>query len=156
MTPPCGEKKIITQDVRSRAYYPLNVVILTISILYNISAPRMSDSVESNVLLRSTSLLERAFESESDLAHHLNKEGYLKDDDYDDVINPKTMLSRKENASILAGGIKNKVEQNPQRYHEFLKDLRLSPRKYGDVVDLLDKHFGEYLIQGESVANKIE
>ena len=93
LTPPCGEKKIITQDVRSRAYYPLNVVILTISILYNISAPRMSDSVESNVLLRSTSFLERAFESDSDLAHHLNKEGYLKDDDYDDVINPKTMLS---------------------------------------------------------------
>ena len=51
----------------------------------------MSNSVESNVLLHSTSLLERAFESNSDLAHHLNKEGYLKDNDYDDVINPKTI-----------------------------------------------------------------
>ena len=87
--------------------------------------------------------------SDSDLAHHLNKEGYLKDDDYDDVINPKTNAMRKEKASILVAGIKNKVEQNPQRYHEFLKHLRLSPRKYGDVVDVLDKHFVEYLIQGE-------
>ena len=102
----------------------------------------MGEEVESRVLLRCTSQLENAFESDSDLAHHLNGEGYLKDDDYESVVNPSSLLSKREKASVLVGGIRNKVALKPERYHDFMKYLRLNPRKYGDIVSILDATYG--------------
>ena len=105
----------------------------------------MNDDVESLVLLDCTVQLENALEADTDLAHFLHKEGFLKDDDYEDVINPKSLLNRKEKASILVAGIKNKVTLNSQRYHVFLKHLRLFPRKYGDIVHILDASYGRFV-----------
>ena len=104
----------------------------------------MGDNLESTVLLVCTSQLEKAFESDRDLAHHLNKEGYVKDDEYNEVTDPKSIISKREKASILVSGIKKTVALNSQRYHDFLDYLRLSPRKYGDIVGILDNVYGEY------------
>jgi len=103
----------------------------------------MGEEVESRVLLRCTSQLENALESDSDLAHYLNSEGYLKDDDYETVVNPTSALSRREKASLLVGGVKNKVALKPERYHDFVKHLRLNARKYGDIVSILDATYGK-------------
>ena len=106
----------------------------------------MADEVESRVLRRCSSQLENAFESDSDLTHYLNSEGYLKDNDYEEIVNPNSTLSKRDKASILVKGVKNKVSLNANRYHEFLKHLRLNTRKYGDIVDILDSAYGKLFI----------
>ena len=104
----------------------------------------MGENLESTVLVVCTGQLERAFECDRDLAHHLNKEGYVKDDEYNEVTDPKSMLSKREKASILVSGIKKTVALKSQRYHDFLDYLKLYPRKYGDIADILDNVYGEY------------
>ena len=104
----------------------------------------MGENLESTVLVVCTGQLERAFECDRDLAHHLNKEGYVKDDEYNEVTDPKSMLSKREKASILVSGIKKTVALKSQRYHDFLDYLQLYPRKYGDIADILDNVYGEY------------
>ncbi len=103
----------------------------------------MAETVESLVLLRCTSQLEIAFESDVDLAHYLNVEGYLKNDEHEAVINPSSVLTKREKSSILVRGIKNKIELNSNRYHELLRHLRLNARKYKDIVDILDTEYGK-------------
>jgi len=103
----------------------------------------MGDNIEYQVLLHLTSQLELEFEGDIDLAHFLNREGYIKDNDYSDVINPKSLLSRNNKSSILVSGIKHKVASYPERYYGLIDHLRSNSRKYGDIVNLLDVKFSE-------------
>ncbi len=98
----------------------------------------MSESKEYLALVGTTSQLEKAFESDTDLYHYLHLKGYIKDDHYNEVINPRSALSKKEKSSMVVSAIRQKVALNSQRYYVLLNYLRLNPRKYGDVVNLLE------------------
>ena len=102
----------------------------------------MGDADEYTVLLHLTSKLEQEFEGDTDLAHYLHEQGYIKDNDYSDIIDPKSLLSRRDKSSLLVSGIRQKVALYPRKYHDIVDYLRLNSRKYGDIVNLLDIKLG--------------
>ncbi len=60
---------------------------------------------------------------------------------YEDVNNPKSLLSASEKAGLLVTGIKNKVKLNPKNYHKLLEYFHKDQRMYGDIADILDKEY---------------
>ena len=97
-----------------------------------------SESIESATLVSCTASLELALRSDRNIAHYLFKESFIKQDIYDDVNDPKSRLSTAEKAGVLVTGIKNTVELNPNRYHKLTAHLRNSPRRYGDIIKILN------------------
>ncbi len=104
----------------------------------------MSQS-EYKTLLQCTKKLEIALKSDRNILNFLNLEGFIKPSIYEDVNNPKSLLSASEKAGLLVTGIKDKVELNPKNYHKLMRHFHQDRRMYGDIADILDE---EYRKQG--------
>ena len=88
-----------------------------------------------------TEELETALHSDKPILHFLNREGFIKPNVYDEVSNPKSLLSEEERAHLVVTGIRNKVKLNPKNYHTLLKYFHKDRRMYGDIADILDKEY---------------
>ncbi len=95
---------------------------------------------EYRTIIHCTEELETALQSDRAILHFLEGEGFIEPNVYDDVTNPKSLLS----ASVLVTGIKKKVDLNPKNYHKLMRHFHQDRRMYGDIADILDK---EYLKQ---------
>ncbi len=102
----------------------------------------MSENV---TIARCTEKLEIALESDKPILNFLDMEGFIKPNIYEDVNNPKSMLSVSEKAGLLVTGIKNKIKLNPKNYHKLMRHFHQDRRLYGDIADILDE---EYRKQG--------
>ncbi len=96
-------------------------------------------------LVNCTAKLVIALRSDTSILHYLDREGFIKPNIYEDVNNPKSMLSASEKAGLLVSGIKDKVELNPKNYHKLMRHFHQDRRLYGDIADILDE---EYRKQG--------
>ena len=110
----------------------------------------MEESREYNTLVKCTRQLETALRGDRDIAHYLYEESFLKKDDYDDVIDPNSRLSRVDKAGVLVTAIKEKVELNHDNYHKLVKYFHSNRKKYEDIVKILDKEY-EILGKGTSI-----
>ncbi len=68
-----------------------------------------AESKEYITLVNCTAKLVIALRSDTAILHFLDKEGFIKPNIYEDVSNPKSMLSASEKAGLLVTGIKDKV-----------------------------------------------
>ena len=100
-----------------------------------------AETKEYITLVNCTVKLVIALRSDDSILHYLNKEGFIKPNIYEDVRNPKSMLSASEKAGLLVTGIKDKVELNRKNYHKFVNHLRQNIRLYGDIVEILDNEY---------------
>ena len=100
---------------------------------------------EYKTILQCTKEVEIALESDKDILNFLDREGFIKPSIYEDVSNPKSLLSASEKAGLLVTGIKNKVRLNPKNYHKLMRHFHQDRRLYGDIADILDE---EYRKQG--------
>ena len=100
---------------------------------------------EYETILQRTKEVEIALESDKDILKFLDREGFIKPSIYEDVGNPKSLLSASEKAGLLVTGIKNKVRLNPKNYHKLMRHFHQDRRLYGDIADILDE---EYRKQG--------
>ncbi len=99
-----------------------------------------AESKEYITLVNCTAKLVIALRSDTAILHFLDK-GFIKPNIYEDVSNPKSMLSASEKAGLLVSGIKDKVELNPKNYHKFVDHLRRDRRMYRDIVEILDDEY---------------
>ena len=110
----------------------------------------MEESREYSTLLKCTRQLETALRGDRGIAHYLHEEGFLKTDDYDDVLDPNSRLSRVDKAGMLVTAIKKKVKLNPDNYHKLIKYFYSNMKKYEDIMKILDKEY-ETLGKGTSM-----
>ncbi len=98
---------------------------------------------EYKTILQCTEELEAALESDKAILNFLNREFFIKPSIYEDVNNPKSLLSASEKAGLLVTGIKNKVKLNPNNYHKLMRYFHQDRGMYGDILDK------EYRKQGD-------
>ncbi len=98
-------------------------------------------SEEYVTIVQCTEKLEIALESDKAILNFLDREGFIKPNIYEDVNNPKSMLSASEKAGLLVTGIKNKVKLNLKNYHKLIRHFHQDRRLYGDIADILDEEY---------------
>ncbi len=96
---------------------------------------------EYRTIVHCTEELETALQSDRAILNFLDRKGYIKPSVYEDVNNPKSLLSEDEKARRLVTGIRHKVELNLKNYHKLLKYFHKDRRMYGDIADILDKKY---------------
>ncbi len=106
---------------------------------------------EYRTIIHCTEELESALLSDRAILLFLVGEGFIEPNVYDDVTNPKSLLSASEKAGLLVTGIKDKVKLNPKNYHQLMRYFHQNRRMYGDIADILDK---EYLKQGGKLTHR--
>ena len=79
--------------------------------------------------------------SDKDIPHHLHAKGFITKDIYDDVINPRCMLSASDRACELVSGIRRTVERSPTQYNKLVSFLREKGDRYNDIVKILDEEY---------------
>ena len=101
----------------------------------------MADSKEHETLRKKTKEMEIALRSDRDIVHFLYRERFISHDVYEEVLDPRSMLTATEKSSKLVICIRNKVKLNPQNYHKLLHHFRQDRRNYGDITDILDNEY---------------
>ncbi len=93
-------------------------------------------------IVKCTDKLENALQYDRDIAHFLFENGFICKDVYEDVLNPKSMLSVGDKAGLLVSGIRKKVELNPQNYMKLIKHLRRD-EKYSDILFIMESVYSD-------------
>ena len=101
----------------------------------------MEESKEYSTIVKCRRKLEIALESDRDIAQFLLQQGFITQERYDEVINPKSNLTDADKASMLVTAIRNRVELNPRNYHKVVNHLRQNTIRYGDIVEILDQQY---------------
>jgi hypothetical protein len=113
------------------------------------------DSPEFRTLRVCTAQLETALKGlDRNLIHFLNREGFIKDEVHDHILNPVTMLRDDQKAWELAKWIIHRVKQHPPSYHVFLGRLKLSGKVYEPIVGILEAEFAKQASPGMSVMSR--
>ena len=102
----------------------------------------MSDSEEYRTVVKCTKQLEIALQSDRDIAHFLHQEGFVTEEVYDDVLNPRSTLTDHQKAGKLVTAIRNKVELSAQDYHTFVNHLR-NNKINKTIVMILDEEYNK-------------
>lgn len=102
----------------------------------------MSESREYTILFKCTEKMKLAPSSSSSLLHSLFMKGLINRALYDDLSEPRSMLSRRDKVNMLVRAIQNAVELNPKKYHVLMDILSQNKREYGDILDIL-KEYGK-------------
>ena len=111
-----------------------------------------AESKEYITIVNCTAKLVIALRSDASILHYLDREGFIKPNIYEDVNNPKSLLSASEKAGLLVTGIKDKVELNPKKYHKFVDHLRQNMRMYDDIVEILDNEYNSQSVRTTPVS----
>ena len=101
----------------------------------------MSSTKEYLTIVACATKLATALHSDKDIPHHLHAKGFITKDIYDDVINPRCMLSASDRACELVSGIRRTVERSPTQYHKLVTYLRENGDRYNDIVKMLEEEY---------------
>ena len=101
----------------------------------------MTSSTEYLTIVTCASQLATALHSDRDIPHHLHAKGFITKDIYDDVINPRCMLSASDKACELVSGIRRAVERSPTNYNKLVSFLRENGDRYNDIVKILEEEY---------------
>ena len=101
----------------------------------------MAESKEYSTIVKCRRKLEIALESDRDIAQFLLQQGFITQERYDEVINPKSSLTDADKVSMLVTAIRNRVELNPRNYHKVVDHLRQNIIRYRDIIEILDKQY---------------
>ena len=102
---------------------------------------KMTDSKEYLTVVNCNRKLEIALESDRDIAQFLFQHGFITQERFDEVNNPKSNLTATAKASMLVTDIRNQVELNPDNYHKVVNHLRQNIKRYGDIVEILNQDY---------------
>ena len=97
--------------------------------------------VECRTILNCTKQLKLTLKGDQDIALFLYQSGFIARPLYNEVLNATSMLSEEQKAMKLLSRISDAVEVNPQKYNQFIDQLRKNPRLYEDIVSILDQKF---------------
>ena len=114
-----------------------------------------SKSKEHSTIVKCNRELEIAFKSDRDIAQFLLQQGFITQERYDEVDNPKSNLTDAQKASMLVTAIRDRVELNPRNYHKMVNHLHKNIIRYGDIIEILEKEYPpeEYPVPDPSAAN---
>ena len=82
-----------------------------------------------------------ALKSDREIALFLHQQQIIKKELYDEINEPKSMLSATDKVVRLLTAIKDRVSVERHHYHTFVDHMRLKPRVYGDIVGILDREY---------------
>ena len=101
----------------------------------------MAESKEYSTIVKCSRDLEIVLEeSNKDIAKFLFQQGFISKERHDEVINPKSLLTGADKASMLVTTIRNRVELNPRNYHKVVDYMRQNII-FRDVVAILDAEY---------------
>ena len=112
----------------------------------------MAETSEYITVVNRTGELETALGSDREISQYLNQQGFISDEDYANVTSATSKLTPVQKAGILVTGIKKKIKLNRQNYHRLVDHLRKNPRKYDDIVIILDEEYSR-VSQQDNVAS---
>ena len=101
----------------------------------------MTESKEYSTIIKCRRKLEIALENDRDIALFLLQQGFITQERYDEVINPKSLLTDTDKASMLVTAIRNRVELNPHNYHKVVDHLCQNTKRYGDISEILNQQY---------------
>ena len=102
----------------------------------------MSDSPELRTVRKCTSRLETALKAlDRDLVHFLGDEGFFPSDVYDEILNPRSMMTEAERAGELVKWIKNRVKQDPGSFHKLLYHFKQRGALYQPIAAKLSAEY---------------
>ena len=101
----------------------------------------MAESKEYAIITKCSWKLEIALKSDRDIVLFLLQQGFITQEHYDEVSNPKSNLTEAEKVSMLVTAIRNRVELNPRNYYKMVDHLRQNRIRYGDIVEILDQEY---------------
>ena len=105
----------------------------------------MSEPIELTTIRNLASELETALHGvDRNLLYYFNKEGFITDDVCDDVLNPRSVLREGEKAGELVRAIKNRVKQEPHKYHLLVDHLMSVGKCYYPIVRKLKEEFKKF------------
>ena len=107
----------------------------------NHALPGESESKEYSTIFNCESQLKIALKSDREIALFLHQRGIIKKEPYDEINEPKSMLSATDKVGKLVTAIKESVSLNPANYYIFVNYMRQNTRVYGDIVGILDKYY---------------
>ena len=101
----------------------------------------MTDSKEYSTVVNCMKQLEIALKSDRYIAQFLLQQGFITQELYDEVTNPKSNLTETEKAGMLVTAIRNRVELNPRNYHKVVDHLHQNIIRHKDIVEILDQEY---------------
>ena len=101
----------------------------------------MGDSREYCTVRNCSSELERALQEDRDIVYFLNGKGFITDNDCEELLHPKTVLTSAQKAGQLVGAIKRRVSLSRQDYHTLVEHFRQNRRMYGNILDILEREY---------------
>lgn len=102
----------------------------------------MSDSIELITVKECTPQLETALRGiDTEVVHFLYHEGFITDNVRDKVLNPASCLSEADKASELVKWIRNRVQQDRESYHIFLRRLKESGKLYQPIAGKMEAEY---------------
>ncbi len=118
-------------------------MIWIISIIGHITSSLLAmSSREYKTIVRCSSQFATALHSDRNIPHHLHAEGFLTKEIYDDIINPRCILSESDKACELVSGIRRRMEQSPTDFHKLMDYLKSQEEgKYREIVRLLEETY---------------
>lgn len=101
-------------------------------------------SLEHTTLGKCVSKLQLALQSDiNGIVSYLFSEGFLTDDLFEEILNPRSFLTDANKATKLVTVVMRRVKLEPSNYYNFVNYLRQDKRKYKDIVNILDaEYFG--------------
>ena len=77
------------------------------------------------------------------LASYIFGEGFINEELYEEVVEPRSINSGDDRANKLMLQIMSQVELEPSNYYKLINHLRHDKKKYTDIINLLDvTYFG--------------
>ena len=92
-------------------------------------------------LLHCTSKLEIALKDKRDIVHFLECQNFILRELHDEVLDPKSTLSKTEKVGQLVEKIKDKILLDSNNYHLFVRELKINLRSFGEIVKIMDSEF---------------
>ena len=110
----------------------------------------MAVSREFLTIKQCSASLETALQSDRNIVYYLNRKGFITDEMFQDLVNPRSMLSASQKAGQLVVRIRNRVKLSPKDYHKLVAHLRQSGKQYSSIMEILDREYSRLGETGES------
>ena len=75
------------------------------------------------------------------LVYFLNQEGFINDDDCDEILDQRSMLTAAQKAGKLVKSIKNRVKQDAKSFHVLLDRFKQDGTLYGPIIKKLTSNY---------------
>lgn len=111
--------------------------------------------MEYRTIVNCSRYLETALKFDRDVVYFLNCEDFITQEVCDDVLHGRSMLTSAQKAGQLVTGIRNKVSLSPQYYSKLVEYLSQDRRKYGGIVDILDREYQKQWQKGSYVGYSV-